>query len=445
MFSSSVGEAKPHERLSPKSPLGRETGVLVGLEWKLSVALSVRVMMKANLWNRAAHCCANRFLLAALAGLLAGGCHDGDSGPASAKGQEEEIVLHYLLPAAQVPGATPAAHHRSGGDSDGTSDPTNIVYDEARAREHVRWVLSGECIDGRANYLILTPEGPIKFHGGLAEAYLGTAFNAEDLTSFLQRRLDGKTVQREFHIKDPDLVASYRKRRTQNSERLEERLSLSPWDRDTVAVIYLLSKGRYAAARPLFSEMTHDQSKPVRYSAVLALGRIAPAAPEAAGHLARLLSDPELKCEAARALARGGDVGANALVRAMDHSDEAVRNLAMFALIEAGGDAGTKALLAALQHQDPSVRLSSVAVVLNMQSRGKDVSGDTIIKALADLLKDENVQTRRSAAISLLNLGPAAARAIPALRVAAKDPYPSVRRYATKAIRAIEGTPAEAR
>ena len=402
-------------------------------------------MMKTNLWNRAAHCCANGFLLAALAALLAGGCHDGDSGPASAKGQEEEIVLHYILPAAQVPGATPGARHRSGGDSDGTSDPTSIVYDETRVREHVRCVLSGLCIDGVANYSILTPEGPIKFHGGLDEEYLGTAFNADDLTSFLQRRLDGETVEREFRIKDPDLVAAYRKRRTQNSERVEERLSLSPWDRDTVAVINLLSKGRYAPARPLFSEMTHDQSKPVRYSAVFALGRIAPAAPEVVADLALLLSDQELRPEAVDAMAMAGEVAVPALIQALEHPDEAVRNRVVHALPWMAVDAATPVLLAALRHDTPSIRLWAVSAVADMQGRGMDVSDRAIVDALAALLQDENADTRRRAAISLLNLGPAAARAILALKAAAKDPRPSVRRYATEAIRAIEGTPIEAR
>jgi len=371
------------------------------------------------------------------------GCHARDSGSADA--EENGIVLRYVLPAAQVPGATPAAPHRSGGDSDGTSDPTSIVYDETRVREHVRWLLSGLCIDGVTNYSILTPEGPIKFHGGLDEEYLGLTFRADDLTTFLQRRLDGKTVQREFHIKDPDLVAAYHKRRAKSRKRLEDRLSLSPWDRDTVAVISLLSQGQYAPARPVFNELTKDRSALVRRSAVAALGRIAPVAPEAVDDLTRLLSDRELQGAVLTAMAAAGEVGVPALIQAMDHPDEAVRNRAVFALPWMASDASTPALLVALRNGDPLVRRWAVDAVIDMQGRGKDVSDSAIVNALAALLQDENADTRRSAAISLLNLGPAAARAIPALKAAAKDPRPSVRRYATKAIRAIEGTPIEAR
>lgn len=371
------------------------------------------------------------------------GCHARDSGPADA--EENGIVLRYVLPAAQVPGATPAAPHRSGGDSDGTSDPTSIVYDEARVLEHVRWLFRGQCACGVAKYTIVTPERTLQFSSGLDEVYLGLRFRADDLTTFLQRRLDGETVEREFHIKDPDLVAAYHKRRAKSRERLEEQLSLSPWDRDTGAVISLLSQGQYAPARPLFNELTKDRSALIRYSAVLALGRIAPVAPEAVDDLTRLLSDRELRRQAVDAMAMAGEVAVPALIQAMDHPDEAVRNRAVFALPWMGGDAATPALLAALRHDTPSIRLWAVSAVGDMQGRGKDVSDRAIVDALTALLQDENADTRRSAATSLLNVGPAAARAIPALQAATKDPRPSVRRYARRAIKAIEGTPIEGR
>jgi HEAT repeat protein len=161
--------------------------------------------------------------------------------------------------------------------------------------------------------------------------------------------------------------------------------------------------------------------------------------------LTLLLSDPELRRQAVEAMVIAAQVPVSAVIQGLEHPDEAVPNRVVHALARMGTSAAIPALLAALRHDNPCIRQWAVSAVGDMQGRGKDVGDRAIVDALAALLQDENADTRRSAAISLLDPSPAAAPAIPALKAAAKDPRPSVRRYATEAIRAIRGPPIEPR
>ena len=349
----------------------------------------------------------------------------------------DEFVVRYVLPASQIERTSPATPA-----ADGVSDPTKIVYDQARIEAHVRWILSGLCTDGVAEYTVLTPEGPRKFNTGLDEVHLGRVFRAEDLVSFLERRLDGEVVEKEFHISDPEIVTLYRKRTERHPEEIAARLSCSPWERDTAAAIRLLSRAKYAPARTLFNRLTKDRSEYIRNVAVLALGRIAAADPKVVDDLKHMLDDAALRGQAVSALGMAGKAAVPVMIQALDHPDEAVRNAIAFQVPWMEVDAGKPVLLVALQHADPAVRLWAVSVLIDMQGRRMDVSDRAIVDALILLLKDEDATTRRKTAIALLNFGPAAVSALPALRVAVKDPDSTVRRYAAKAIKAIEGNPA---
>lgn len=353
---------------------------------------------------------------------------------------KDEAVVRYILPVSRIHAAGGATHPDHVGGRI-VSDPTTLLYDQRRVREHLHWLLDGIAVDGVAVYTVLTPDGPVEFTTGFDAHYLGDMFRAADLLAFLKERLNTKTAEKEFHIVEPELVKLYRERMAQDAAATARRLAFSPWDRDTVAVISLLSHAGYVEAESLFMQLTRDNNQAVRHAAVLALGRIAPSSPAAMADLKRLLSDSELQREAIRAMAMADEAAVPAMIEALDHSDELVRNRVVHAAPRMDPEAGKRLLLAAMRHRDEAVRGWAVSAVIDMQGRREDIGNGQIVDALAALLRDENHQTRRSAALALQNLGPAAVQAIHALRDATGDANPDVARAAARALRAIEGQP----
>jgi len=374
--------------------------------------------------------------VAIISTLFLGGCQAEE--PAREDMPKDEIVVRYVLPVSR---AQPADRVMSPDRIVGrvVSDPTTLLYNPGRVRNHLRWLLGGDNVDGVALYAVLTPEGPVEFTTGLDEHYLGDTFRAGDLVAFLQHRLNAQTVEKEFRIVEPDLVRVYHERMGQNATATTRRLAFSPWDRDTVAVISLLSHAGYGKAEPLFMRLTQDRSQTVRHSAVQAIGRVARSSPNAVGDLKELLSDPDLRGEAVRALAMAGEAAIPAMIAALGHSDEFVRSQVVHAAPRMVPQAGRRLLLAALRHHDGSIRQWAVSAAIDMQGRGKNISDEQIVDALASLLKDDSRETRRSAAIALQNLGSAVVQAIPALRAAAGDASPDVVRAAARALQAVEG------
>ncbi len=215
---------------------------------------------------------------------------------------KDEIVVRYILPVSRIHAADGATHPDHVGGRI-VSDPTILLYSQQRVREHLHWLLDGDAVDGVAVYTVLTSDGPVEFTTGLDEHYLGDVFRAADLLAFLKERMNTKTAEKEFHIVEPELVKLYRERMARDAAATARRLAFSPWDRDTVAVISLLSHAGYVEAESLFMQLTRDNNQAVRHAAVLALGRIAPSNPDAMADLKRLLSDPGLQGEAIRAMA----------------------------------------------------------------------------------------------------------------------------------------------
>jgi HEAT repeat protein len=328
---------------------------------------------------------------------------------------------------------------------DGCSDPNRIVYDEAYVEKYVQWAISADHVDGMANYEIVLPEGgKTTFYGGMDELYLGRRFRAEDLMGFLKTRLQDVGEERDFTVKNKELVRIARK----FPERVPGgRLRWSPWERDLYYAISLVSQARYAPAYPTMKALAKDRSPTIRGAAMAAMGRMAKVAPQAPEDLAEFLDHPEdlSRQEISRvldALTAADGLAIPVLIEAMDHENEFLRNQAVHKLPWMTYADAAPAVVAALTHERAEVRGWGTSALHDIQSRGKEIRKDPsireVVAALADLLADDSRDTRRSAALNLLILGPAAAPAKSALEKAAReDPSSSVRDFARRALQAL--------
>jgi HEAT repeat protein len=328
---------------------------------------------------------------------------------------------------------------------DGCSDPNRIVYDEAYVEKYVHWAITADHVDGIANYEIVLPEGEkTTFHGGLDESYLGHRFRAEDLMRFLKARVQDVGEERDFTVKNEELVRIARR----FPERVPgRRLGWSPWERDLYYAISLISQARYAPAYPTIKSLAKDRSPTIRGAAMAAMGRMAKVAPQAPEDLAEFLDHPEdlPRKEISRvldALTAADGLAIPVLIEAMDHENEFLRNQAVHKLPWMTYADAAPAVVAALTHKRPEVRQWGTSALHDIQTRGKDIEKDPSIKevvaALAGLLTDDSRDTRRRAALNLLILGPAAAPAKSALENAVReDPSSSVRDFAQRALQAL--------
>jgi HEAT repeat protein len=348
------------------------------------------------------------------------------------------VTLRYLLPV-QDPAEKKSSAVQWGVAApvvDGFSDPNLIVYDQAYMERYVHWAVDTPIACGEAMYLITAAEGVLQVSGGLDESYLGQRFRADDLLRFLRTRTEGKTVERTFRVEYPEAVRVVQEHPQSLAAR---RLRHSPWERDTLSVVRLLSLARYKQAHPLFQALLKDPSLEVRTAVVLALGRIAAVVPEAIKDLTRLLPDLGLGSAAADGLTMAGGVAVPALIEAMNHQDAIVNNRAVFALarLHPFGDA-VPGLLAALEHRNHTIRKWALSVVIDLQGRGVTITSHELIDTLGLRLADGDDEIRLQAAIALVNLKEGAARARPALLKAAEDPNSMVGQYAREALKAID-------
>jgi HEAT repeat protein len=320
--------------------------------------------------------------------------------------------------------------------ADELSDPNAIVYDQAYIDAYVKWAVDTPIACGPATYWITTPEKVLQINSGLDEADLGRRFRADDLIAFLKTRIEGKAIERTFKINRADAAEMLRE---QPESLIAKRLGQSPWDGHTATVVSLLGLAQYKPAYPLLKSLVKDRSPGVRYSAVIALGRLSVVVPEAVPELARLLPDKELGANAATALTMAGAAAMPAIIEAMNHPDSLVCNRAVYSL---GGfdpiDVALPGLLAALEHKDTTIRKWGLSVVIDMQGRAVSVGKDALVDTLGKRLLDGDDEIRRSAVIALFNLKEAAARARPMLKkAAAEDRDATIKDFAERALEAI--------
>lgn len=330
------------------------------------------------------------------------------------------IELRYVLPEQNVAAASTAAKWSLAAPVAGElADPNRIVYDQAYMEKYVEWAATAPIACGPATYVIVTPEGERSFVSGLDGAYLGVRFKAEDLLAFLDTRTAGKRIERTFRVDNPEAVKVLRDHPDAMSAK---RLRESPWDRDTRTVIELLGLIQYQPACPPLVELTKDVNADIRYAAIIALGRLGGGVPAATEELEKLLDDEATRSTAADALAMSGEAALPAILRALDHHDMTARNHVVHSLgRHADPPLAAPALRKAMAHSDPEMREWGAAVVADLVSRGGPEAGKPYVAELAALLnEDPSNNTRRSAALALLNMKEFAAPAEESLRHAAE-------------------------
>ena len=352
------------------------------------------------------------------------------------------IELRYVLPEQDVAAASTAAKWSLAAPMEGErSDPNRIVYDQAYMEKYVEWAANAEIACGPATYVIITPEGERSFVSGQDEAYLGVRFKAEDLLAFLKTRTAGKRIERTFRVDNAEAAKVLRDHPESFSAK---RLRESPWDRDTRTVIELLGLIQYEPACPSLVELAKDANADIRYAAIIALGRLGSDVPAAVEELEKLLDDEANRGTAADALAMSGEAALPAILRALDHPDWTARNAVVHSLgSHADPPLAVPALRKAMVHSDAEMREWGAAVVADLVSRGGPEAGKPFVAELAALLKeDPSNDTRRNAALALLNMKEFAAPAEESLRhAAAKEHDYLAQRFAKEALELLKTEP----
>lgn len=198
-------------------------------------------------------------------------------------------------------------------------------------------------------------------------------------------------------------------------------------------------------AAPELLALLKDAQKPVRRSAVFALGRVDPeektAPAEALIGVLKSDADLDLRREALLALGFLGErsrpvVAALATVLADQNAE--LRALAALTLGKFGSavrSVEADVLKALKSDPEKDVRLNLVRTLCS----GYGSEAPALIPVLTERLKDDPAfEVRVAVAEELGGLGPAGKPAIPALRIAQRDPQIKVREAAASAIKSIE-------
>jgi hypothetical protein len=342
------------------------------------------------------------------------------------------IEVRYVLPEQDAASKSTAKQWSLAAPVEGElSDPNRIVYDRAYMEKYVEWAI-GPIACGPAAYVIVTPQGEMSFVSG--PNHLGQKFKAEDLIRFLKTRTTGNRIERVFRVKNAEAVKVLRD--YPESKQLQE----SPWDRDTRMVIQLLGLAQYEPAYASLVGLTKDANPGIRFDALIALGRMAGGVPAAIDELEKLLGNKDDGGTAAEALAMAGEGALPAILRALDHPDWMVRNHVVCSLgSHADPSVAVPALRKVLAHSDAEMREWGVAVVADLIAHGGPEEGKPYVAKLAScLLEDTNPNTRRGAALALLNMKSFAAPAEAALRQAAADQNSEARDIAQKALEGLK-------
>jgi len=222
-----------------------------------------------------------------------------------------------------------------------------------------------------------------------------------------------------------------------------KQLHKSPWDKDTRTIIYLLGLIQYEPAYPSLVALTKDANPGIRFDAIIALGRMADGVPAAIDELEKLLGNKDDGRTAANALAMAGERALPAIIRALDHPDYLARNQVVFSLgSHADPPVAAPALRKVMAHSDAEMREWGLAIVADLISRGGPEEGKPYVSELAACLKeDSNENTRRGAALALLNMKSFAAPAEAALKHAAEKEQNSQARDSAQ--QALQGLKAE--
>ena len=179
----------------------------------------------------------------------------------------------------------------------------------------------------------------------------------------------------------------------------------------------------------------NDPSEPVGLNAAYALGAIGE---ESIEPLTNALQDENetIRRHAAYALTAVGSGVEERVTELLNHKSADTRGYAAYVLGEIDAVDSVPNLVSLLDDESVNIRRNVVEALGLIQG-----NTDTSVRALAKaLVKDEDKQTRFTAALSLARIGPAAEEAVPALKDALKDNDRYVRGYGVEALKYI-GTP----
>lgn len=199
------------------------------------------------------------------------------------------------------------------------------------------------------------------------------------------------------------------------------------------------------SAAPELQVLLKDAQKPVRRSAIFALGRVDPeektAPAEALVGVLKSDSDLDLRKEALLALGFLGERSQSvvaALASVLADKNSELRALAALTLGRFGPSVQSvevDVLKALKTDPEKGVRLNLIRTLCS----GYGSEAPALIPVLSERLRDDPAfEVRVAAAEELGALGPFGKPAIPALRVAQRDPQIKVREAATSALKSIE-------
>jgi HEAT repeat protein len=194
---------------------------------------------------------------------------------------------------------------------------------------------------------------------------------------------------------------------------------------------------------PRATELLKDPKR--RERAMKVLAKIGPEAAPAVPELAALLKDkdPKVRTEALFALAAIGPKASAAIApatEALADTDRDVMLTAGYFLGKLGPEAkgSAPALRKLLDSNDDLVQLTGVWALLQVDPANAE-HVKMAVPELTDALKSPLAFIRADAAMTLGDLGKAAASALPALEAAQQDVNPAVRAAAAEAVKKIKG------
>jgi HEAT repeat protein len=194
---------------------------------------------------------------------------------------------------------------------------------------------------------------------------------------------------------------------------------------------------------PRATELLKDPKR--RDRAMKVLAKIGPDSAPAVPALVALLKDqdPKVRTEALFTLAAIGPKAVTALepaTAALADTDRDVMLTAEYFLAKLGPDAkgAAPALRKLLDSQDSLVKLSAVHALLEIEPKNPD-NAKIAVPEMTAALKHPQAFIRAEAAMTLGDLGKAAAGALPALEAAARDEDPDVRAAVAEAVKKIKG------